>query len=277
MGQFSWCCGLCDQEVMHGRQPGYEWTKEVAILWPNGDIRRGVYEDGYGNIAGINLVDEPGGWRLVHQRCLIAFKPNGNGEFWNAPAQQLFAALKPDRHAQDQGWWPGERLAVERYGEPELSELTEERTYVCYECKRTWKAKWSGGICPFGCVRPKNYRDSEESIVKGWGDHREMVEPFHYLDYRHETADGVIVCRNASETRTDWQRYHRLRATGELDADNPPTETRPCFHYNEPQQVRVTKPEEWDEFEDDEPFVIRCRSCKSEDVEIMDLRPSDAA
>lgn len=182
--------------------------------------------------------------------------------------------FKPERYASDQGWWPGERLAVERYGEPNRSELTELQTYVCYECKRVWQAHWAGGKCPFGCVRPKNYRDPKDEIVEGWGDHREMVEPFRYLDYRSGHANGVIVCRNEADERTDWGRYHAMRSDGTLDEDNPPTETKPCFYFGEPQQARVTKPDDWEESyfdEKPEPFVVRCRGCKSPDVEIVPL------
>jgi hypothetical protein len=279
---------------MHGHQAGYEWTKEVAILWPNGDIRRGVYEDGYGNIAGMDLVEmtairpdehgaygndsyNVGGWRLVHQRCLANAEIKGNGNPFDSPIKQLFATFKPERHASDQGWWPGERLAVERYGPPNLEELTKENTYVCYECNRTWKANWSGGLCPFGCVRPKNYRDSPELIARAadpndWvrGDHNELVEPFRYLDYKFETADGVIFCQNETAERPDWQAYHANRDKFE----EPPVLIEPCFYFNEPQQARVNKPRDWDEMED-EPFEIRCRSCKTTNVKVVELTPGE--
>jgi hypothetical protein len=268
MGQFSWCCAVCDQEVMHGRHPGYQWTTDAVILWPNGDRRSGRYEDGYGVIAGVNLVDQLGGWRLVHQRCYEKVD-------LRLSAQALFASFKPEQHAADQGWWPGERLAVDRYGEPNLVELTKEQTYVCYECKRTWKAKWSGGACPFGCVRPKNYRDDPEALRGGWGDQREMVEPLHYLSYDFGNADGVIVCHNEYAKRPNWKLYHELK----MDRDEaPPILVEPCFYFGEPQQARVTKPEEWDEMTnqreengDPKPFVVRCSSCKSDNIEILDL------
>ena len=265
MGQFSWCCALCDREVMHGRQPGFQWTTDAVILWPNGDKRSGRYEDGYGRIAGVELTDQLGGWRLVHQRCLDEVK--------RFTTEELFASFCEDRHAADQGWWPGERLAVERYGDPERLELKELQTYVCYECKHVWQAHWSGGNCPFGCVRPKNYGDDAESISKGYGDCREMVEPFRYRDYRSGHADGVIVCRNEAHSHTDWAKYHAL-PRDERDDENMPKKIEPCFRFNEPQQARVTKTEDWEEDRlDDEPkeFVIRCRSCQGTDVEVMSL------
>jgi hypothetical protein len=266
MGQFSWCCALCDQEVMHGQQPGYQWATDAVILWPNGDRRSGRYEDGYGDIAGVNLVDQRGGWRLVHQRCYDKVRHLGT--------EELFASFHPDRHASDQGWWPGERVAVKRYGEPEMSELTKENRYVCYERKRTWKAKWAGGVCPFGCVRPKNYLDSAETIEKGWGDSHEMVEPVRYLDYDLGNADGVIVCQNDQEKRTNWERYHEMRREGTLDEDNPPTEIKPCFYFGEPQQARITKPQEYRRGASE--FSVRCRGCKSENVEVLQLTSDEA-
>ena len=265
MGQFSWCCALCDQEVMHGRQPGYQWTTDAVILWPNGDRRSGRYEDGYGRIAGVDLVEQLGGWRLTHQRCYDKVR--------HLETAELFASFKPDRHASDQGWWPGERNAVLRYGEPDLSELKEDQTYVCYECKRTWKAKWSGGKCAFGCARPKGYRD-KPGVEPQWSDINEMVEPFRYLDYKHGHADGVIVCHNEYAKRPDWRAFHANRDKFE----EPPTKIEPCFYYGDMQQARVTEPEEWaEEFygEEPQPFVVRCRGCKTDNVEILDLRPSE--
>lgn len=265
MGQFSWCCAQCDQEVMHGRQPGYQWTTDAVILWPNGDRRSGRYEDGYGRIAGVDLVEQHGGWRLVHQRCFDKVK--------HLDTAEVFAGFKPDRHASDQGWWPGEREAINRYGEPDHSELTKPKTYVCYECNRTWEATWSGGKCPFGCVRPENYRASEEEQASDWyRDGHEMVEPFRYLDYRYEHADGVIECHNEHAERPDWKAYHANR---DKYPEAPPTLIEPCFYFGDPQQARVTEPEEWAESffgeKEPEPFVIRCRGCKSDNVTVRNL------
>jgi hypothetical protein len=265
MGQFSWCCALCDQEIMHGTQPGYQWTTDAVILWPNGDRRSGRYEEGYGRVAGINLVEQMGGWRIVHQRCYVKLDLR-----LSAPA--MFAGFKPERHASDQGWWPGERKAIIRYGQPEHSELTKEKTYVCYECKRTWKSTWSGGLCPFGCVRPKNYRDSERTIAEGWGDHNELAEPFRHISYDLGTADGVIICRNENEERPDWKAFHAFPR--EDRPEEPPTKIEPCFYFGKPEQARVTKPRDWDwaePREDSEPFVVRCRGCKTDNVEIVKL------
>lgn len=261
MGQFSWCCAVCDQEVMHGRQPGYQWTADAVILWPNGDRRSGRYEHGYGDIAGIDLVDQLGGWRLVHQRCYETVM--------HLPTAEMFAAFRPERHASDQGWWPGERLAEQRYGPPEMSELEDEKHYVCYGCNRTWWARWSGGRCPFGCTRPED-----------WQSYRELVEPFQHLSYELETADGVIVCKNDACEHPDWETFHKLCDEGKLDRreDSPPTIIKPCFRYNETQQARITKPEFWDEetrYENGgtpKPFVIACRGCKSTNVEVRTLK-----
>jgi len=270
MGQFSWCCAQCDQEVMHGPQPGYEWTTDAAIVWPNGDRRSGRYEDGYGNIAGVDLVDQGGDWRLVHQRCFETVKHLSTAE--------MFDGFKKEKHASDQGWWPGERIALERYGEPDHFELTKVQTYVCYECNRTWEATWSGGVCPFGCVRPKNYRDTnEEAVSRGWGDHHELVEPFRYTTYDLGVADGVILCHNEYEERTDWEKYHAQRKAGVPEDLNKPTKIEPCFYFGQPQQARVTKPDDWDEetaYMNDgvpKPFVIQCKGCKSDNVEIVPL------
>jgi hypothetical protein len=101
-----------------------------------------------------------------------------------------------------------------------------------------------------------------------------MVEPFRYLDYRHEHADGVIVCRNEYAERADWQKYHANRKDY---PDSPPTKIEPCFYFGDPQQARVTKPEEWDEFEDSKPFVVMCRGCKTDNVEILELTPSEVS
>ena len=266
MGQFSWCCAVCDQEVMHGPQPGYQKFTDAAIVWPNGDRRSGRYEDGYGEIGGIELGEEDGRWRLVHQSC---FDPS------LAPSA-LFAGFKPERHATDQGWRPSERVLVERYGEPDLSEFKEEQSYVCYECKTTFKAKWSGGVCPFGCVRPKNYRDSQKLIDRAanaddWatGDHQEMVEPFKWLDEELETADGVVICLNETVERPNWKLFHELKMKrGEV----PPTKIEPCSYFGRPNQARVSKPEDWDEWnETGQPYAVRCRGCKSDKVVIVGL------
>lgn len=270
MGQFSWCCALCDEEVMHGRQPGYQWTTDAVILWPNGDRRTGRYEDGYGVIAGVDLVEQLGGWRLVHQRCFDNMGPLDSA----LPADELFGTFHKDRHASDQGWWPGERVAVKRYGEPDLSELTD-KTYFCRLCLRSWEAKWSGGACPFGCVRPKHFEISPEDLVNPEMAHwfnedsgAELVEPFR-LSYGLETADGLVRCHNEYAERPNWKLYHEMKER----PDSPPTKVEPCFRFGDLQQARITKPKEWDEFERPErgEFVVRCQSCKSDNVEIVPL------
>jgi len=239
MGQFSWCCALCDQEVMHGKQPGYQWTTDAVILWPNGDRRSGRYEDGYGEIAGMTLMDESGGWRMVHQRCYDKVR--------HLSTKDLFASFRKERHASDQGWWPGERRAVLRYGEPDRSELTEDQTYICYGCKRTWQAKWSGGACPFGCERPLTFKQWDE-----------LVEPLRYIDYRVGHADGIVICCNTKAARYGGN--------------------GPCYHYGKPQQARISKPDGWEEMsellDDAEPFMVSCPSCKSTEVEIVKLTPA---
>jgi len=265
MGQFSWCCAVCDQEVMHGPQPGYQKFTDAVIVWPNGDRRSGRYEDGYGNIAGMDLVEQHDGWRLVHQSCFDA----------SLPVAELFAGFKPEGHAADQGWRPSERILVQRYGEPDLSEFKEERSYVCYECKRTFKSKWTAGLCPFGCARPKNYRDDPEVIEKAreqplFGDHQEMVEPFEWIGGSY--YDGVVICHNETFERPNWKLYHELKMKRD---EAPPVHVVPCLYFGDFRQARVTKPEEWDEWNPDKPFVVRCRGCKTDNVEIVELTPSE--
>lgn len=258
MGQFSYVCAVCDQEILHGSMPGYQKFTLAYVFFPNGDRTSGEY-DGYGRLGHANLVEQMGEFKVVHQCC-----------YTNQPYDTMTTGKG---HARDQGWWPGERIAIERYGEPNMKELTKEATYVCYECKRTWKDTWSGGLCPFGCVRPKNYRDPALVIEKDWGDHNEMVEPLHYLDYRYEVADGVIVCRNETQEHPNWKLFHEKKMGRDED---PPTMIEPCFRFDEPQQARITKPEEWDEFDSEEKgeFVVKCRSCKTTDVEIVPLTAS---
>jgi hypothetical protein len=231
---------------MHGKQPGYQWTTDAVILWPNGDRRSGRYMDGYGVIGGVDLVNEGGDdWRLVHQWCYAKVR--------HLSTEDLFASFHKDRHAGDQGWWPGERLAVERYGEPDLSELEneKEKSYVCYGCKSTWKAKWSGGVCPFGCERPAEFKS-----------YKELVEPLRHLSYELEHADGLIVCHNTKDRRHDGVE-------------------RPCFRFGEVQQARITKPDEWDEMAEDGfrdvslPFKVRCLCCRSTEVEVIEVAERD--
>ena len=258
MGCFSYGCAVCDQEILGGEDPGYSKFNKAIVLWPNGDRISGEY-DGFGRIGGIeNLAEQHGGWKIVHQSCYQG---------------QAFDTLSDgNNHADHQGCWPGERMAVEFYGEPNLSELKREKTYVCNMCLRTWKAKWSGGKCMFGCVRPKNYLASEESIASKWFlDLNEMVEPFHWISGDYETANGLIRCHNEHEESTDWQKYHSM--SREERDKNPPKKIAPCLRYGDPTQARVTKPEEWDEFtrEDRGEFVVRCASCKSDNVEILVL------
>jgi hypothetical protein len=256
MGQFSYCCAACDQEILHGHMPGYNKFTHAVVLWPNGDRISGEY-DGYGRIGSIEgLQDQHGGWRIVHQSCLSKLD-------LRLSASAMFAGFKPEAHASDQGWWPGERLAIERYGEPDMSELTKEQTYVCTACRRTWKANWSGGVCPFGCERPADMKD-----------YRELVEAFAYIDYEHETADGLAFCHNETVERTDWKKWHAT-PRDERDEENKPTEIEPCFYFGEPQQVRINKPKEWDEFCEGRAFEVRCRGCKTTEVEIVPLTPSE--
>ena len=277
MGQFSWNCAVCEQEVMHGTQPGYQKFTDAVILWPNGDRRSGRYEDGYGVIAGVNLVEQHGGWRLVHQSC---FDPS-------IPTDKLFASFKGKSSkyggAPDQGWWPGERVAVERYGQPDHSELTKDQNYVCIECNRTWTATWSGGICPFGCVRPKNYRASKEDLAADYySDSIEMVEPFRETritlpgeTYGHYVRnDGIAICRNEQHERPDWAHYHANRE----DLDGPPMVIEPCFVFGEPQQTRVGDVDSSLFRDDPEGTMVEvtptCRFCKSKDMEIVALTKS---
>lgn len=266
MGQFSWCCAVCDQEVMHGPQPGFQRFTDAVILWPNGDRRSGRYEDGYGVIAGVDLVEQRGGWRLLHQHCFDQSKPT----------DELFASFKPECHASDQGWWPGERVAVKRYGQPDHSELTKDKSYFCRLCLRTWEAKWSAGVCPFGCVRPKHFEIDPKDLVDpemanyfNEDSGAEIVEPFHYISYGRGQADGLVRCHNEFEEQPDWKAYHADR---EAYPNDPPTKIVPCYRFGDLQQARVTKPEDWDERtmdDENEPFMIRCRACKSDNVEVV--------
>lgn len=245
MGNFSYSCGVCSQEVLHGHMPGYTKFTKAIVMWPNGDRMSGEY-DGYGRIGGgPNLVEQLGDWKVVHQCC------------YN---DQPYEEMKHGPHnAPDQGFWPGERLAVVRYGEPDRSEL-KEQTYVCYVCRCLWKAKWSGGVCAFGCERPENYESREE-----------MVEPFHWLHGRHGTADGLVICRNPSFELPDWD--VRRSKGGDLEA----TKLVDCFFAHKPQQARITEPEDWslyftDVGEEIEPFEVVCGGCKSgEHLEILTL------
>jgi hypothetical protein len=104
-----------------------------------------------------------------------------------------------------------------------------------------------------------------------------MVEPFRYIDYRHGTADGLIRCHNEYQERTDWEKFHALPR--EERKEKPPTKIVPCFYFGELEQARVTEPEDWaesycTEAEKVEPFIVRCKGCKSDNVEIIKLEES---
>jgi hypothetical protein len=279
MGQFSWTCALCDQEVMHGKQEGYQWTTDAVILWPNGDRRTGRYEDGYGVIAGVDLVEQHGGWKLVHQRCLAKA----------GDLEEMFA--KPALHASDQGWWPGERIALKRYGAPNFEELKKDKSYFCRLCLRTWDAKWSAGVCPFGCERPKHFEIDPKDLVNpemsNWFNEEsgaELVEPFRSGrvtigdDWDYAAYDGLGVCRNEREERPDWEAYHANR---EAFPDGPPTKIVPCYRFGDRQQIRVTPVKSYSGCEeDDEPKLVpvtpKCQGCSGTDLEILTLTPAEA-
>lgn len=143
MGQFSYCCAVCDQEILHGTMPGYQKFTEATILFSNGDKVSGEY-DGYGSVGWTSFQDLGSGQapdhRIMHTVCY--------------KGQPFGTLTKGARHAQNQGWWPGERAALALYGEPNMAEIKRDTHYVCLSCHRAWKAKWSGGACPFGCSQP---------------------------------------------------------------------------------------------------------------------------
>lgn len=256
MGQFSYCCAICDQEILHGHMPGYSKFTRAILFWPNGDRVSGEY-DGYGRLGGIDLVDQGGDWKIVHQCC--------------NRGQPYAEMTKGGDHAADQGWWPGERLAIVRYGQPDMSDIKKVQRYVCIECNATWKARWSGGICPNGCVRPANYHDDPEEIGKRWSDSREMVFPFTYLNYNYGDADGIVICSNEHYEMADWS---TRRAKG---GDPEAVELRNCFAYGSKSQARITKPDDWDISmldvgDEPVPFEIRCSSCKTTKVKIVPLK-----
>ena len=143
MGQFSYCCAVCDQEILHGRMPGYQDYTDAAILYADGDIEFGEY-DGYGNVGDINVADlgfgQSADQKIMHAVCYTG---------------QTFESLtKGNRHAENQGWWPGERQALAAYGPPDMKDIEHDTRYACLGCHRVWKAKWTGGVCAFGCKQP---------------------------------------------------------------------------------------------------------------------------
>jgi hypothetical protein len=246
MGNFSYSCGVCSQEVLHGHIPGYSKFKQAIVMWSNGDRMSGEY-DGYGRIGGgPDLVDQMGDWKVVHQCC-----------YNNQPYEEM---KHGPHNAPNQGFWPGERMAVVLYGEPDLSEFKSESPYACKVCLKTWKAKWSGGVCPFGCVRPKSYESYEE-----------LVEPFRWLNGRYDHADGLVICRNKSYEVPDWD----VRRAASLLANPEAMKEIDCFFANRVEQARVTEPEEWGEDlygEGIKPFKVVCTGCNSaEHLEILTL------
>ncbi len=257
MGNFSYSCGVCSQEVLHGHIPGYTKFTKAIVMWPNGDRISGEY-DGYGHVgSGPDLVEQMGDWKVVHQCCY-------NG--------QPYEEMKHGPHnAPNQGFWPGERMVVVLYGEPDLSELEKESSYACKVCLRSWKAKWSGGVCPFGCERPKDYKDYEE-----------MVEPFHWLGGRWGDADGLVICTNRIYEIPDWDARRSATALskaalGTKGDDLQATKLVDCFCADKPTQARVTEPKDWglyftDVGEDPKPFEVVCQGCNSsEHLEILTL------
>jgi hypothetical protein len=278
MGQFSYCCAVCDQEILHGNVQGYSKYKRAVALFPNGDRASGEY-DGYGRIGFADINEAmygEGAPKIVHECCL-------NG-------QSFEDLTKGDRHASDQGWWPGERQMVLRYGPPNMEEIEKEETYFCRLCLRTWKAKWSGGVCPWGCERPPYYGVSEEFRKEhpSWypdGDSgSEIVEPFRYN--HNGTPDGLAICRNE---RAEHKRWERLK-DGEEPREGEKRDFRgevyrtyridPCYRFGSIQQVRVGPVRS---FEDCErggepklvPVVPECGACGSTDIEILTLTPAE--
>lgn len=241
MGSFSWCCAVCDQEILASPYLGYSKFNLAKAIWSNGDRISGAY-DGYGRLGKLDFSDlmfsddEP---KLVHESC------------WREGMN--YASIKDvEYHASYQGSFPGERLAEQFYGPPDLSEIEKVRRYVCYECHHTWDAHWSGGRCPFGCERPA-----------GWPEYRELVEPLKWLDHGGMcgNANGLGICRNEHVGRKRWK-------------ENGLTEKYldKCWNYGDVVQTWVKSPDF-----DQSPgiiFVPRCIDCGSADhfetIELID-------
>jgi len=151
MGCFSWTCAVCTHDILGDAVPGYKDYNAAKVLLPNGDILTGDY-DSYGGIAGLSLVDHVDDFKLVHLPC------------WKRG--MTYETLGETKHAQNQGFWPGERAAEGYWGPPKLEEIEYERKYVCFECRRTWKSKWSGGRCTFGCAGPRPCKEHNVSTIE---------------------------------------------------------------------------------------------------------------
>jgi len=185
MGFFSFTCAVCEHDMMHGPNPGYSKYTRGIVFFPDGDRVSGEY-DGYGRLGPINLADIDSGlglggnpnalrgcsYKLVHEACRTK-----DMTFENIEGSTT--------HGRNQGFWPGERIAQDRWGPPDLSEITQKSTYVCFQCHRVWDAKWAAGVCPFGCERPE---DSSEDA--------ETVSSFSYR--RGSMTNALAICRNPS-------------------------------------------------------------------------------
>lgn len=286
MGMFSWTCAVCTHDLLGDSVAGYRKYNEAKLLLPNGDILTGSYS-GYGELAGLDL-SERKGFKLVHLAC---WEPGMHYE-----------GLGETEHARDQGFFPGERLCEEQWGPPNMEEIEHETEYVCLECRRVFKSKWSHGKCPYGCPGPKPCHEHGVSTVmaslevyrKNWAqDTRTRKRIEKRLIEEEGLSEGDA--RNATfsapydaELRAEREKLQCKKCEAvsdntveqlEHDADalvvcrNPSytiregqTTPRPCWSYGKTVQAQ-SKPRSWET-----DYVPKCSSCSSPDhLEFFEL------
>ena len=111
MGFFSFTCGECDHDMLHGPTPGYTKYTRGTAFFANGDRISGDY-DGYGRLGSLNISDIDSGlggpdgpngrkscvYKLVHEAC--------------TKKGMTYETIKGmTTHGMEQGFWPGERKA----------------------------------------------------------------------------------------------------------------------------------------------------------------------
>jgi len=93
MGMFSWNCVACGFSIRDCRNCCEQnWQAEAVVLTPGGSRVIGHY-DSYGNVGGVNLVDQIDPFAMYHKAC------------WELAGKPEFE--KPSAHARDQGFCLG--------------------------------------------------------------------------------------------------------------------------------------------------------------------------
>lgn len=167
MGSFSWNCAKCERPVLGFNYPGYNKFRQVAVLFQDGGRLYGTY-NGYGSLEerDMDLADAYDA-KLVHRCCY---------------EREDYAELGESASDDTQGSGYDERQMVEVFGEPDLSEC-QERLYACTKCLKTFRSKFSRGVCAYGCPPvvcsehgPQTQAEAHAVIGRAYSEYYRQVE-----------------------------------------------------------------------------------------------------